>query len=1125
MKKIALLSTFLLAFLLVSSGALAEVVNTNQDTTYTTIQGAIDNASQGDRLEVYPETYEEAISVNVSDITLQAVDENGTEVDATQDEIVTIDTNDTSSYSTHIVADGVTFDGFVVRHGESGVVVEDSNDALVQDTVVEDNENFGVMVEGLSETADYNTIRNVIARNQNSQHGIAIEYNSSHNIVEDSEAYGNYNGFAINRQASNNTIRNCYGHNNDNTGLGIFTGPWNEDYDTIDQEQGPSDFSVENSEFVNNSGEGINIKTSSADYENVSDGEWGYNDGGNITGGVFTGNDVYGNTEEGIKIVDANQNATVFVDFDGCNEFWDNDANAGAFNISDVYQDGEIGGVHINRNSLYGMAGWEPNKLVVSDSPTTLDATENYWGTVYDDEVQGYIDGNVDYNPVLDDYCSENPSTLDTVIEPEVNTSIEWAKDDHGSIFFDVDTGSFDRVDVIARWREKGESEWTEENFDNVNDGSYNALLPKDMGDYNLNPLTNYEFQFEVVNDTYSGESNIKELMTMPDPVSATYELYSESISHDSYGVELHFKQSPEYSEEGAKYTVHWKEQDSGTWNNNKSGNVSDGENTQFNIDNLDSNTTYDLRLSIEDGQKFTDYSQHQDYWLDYGSWSDSSDAGEAGGKYFYYYNFSDDDYESDNNMYYTDVYKGVQNFEDSVPYTFTTLPHPPELSEVPTINVDDVSASIRGDISLGDYDSLDLSVAYKKGEMRKAKYEDLYYNSSWDDDMGLSGLSVEYNGDIYYSGTPDGEGDDLVKYDKDTGESEVIAQLPARPQHSGIVEDGVLWFGGQKPDGSGAVYGYDLENEDEVFRLDDNYGWVSSIHKDGEMIYYSPQNFNQGPKTKAYNMTSETEEWTENVAYTFGGHTENYLYGTNFTSDNTVRISKSTGDVTRSLDTPALDLATVDSEGYLYGIGSSNEKTWKADMENEELLWERNIGKGLRDNFIVQNGRLYVNDRSTNETYVLDTETGETLDTFESDLGGSTLYFEGSDGLNFVNNDNGNVQTIDILGYQREEVEVTEDGEATLEISNLDDETSYEFFTSGYTNPSVFGSWGSFTTESTIDMPVAAKAILGLIPLIMMLGVFRYFLTAKHKPKYAIYGAILAIFVVSIVIIIASII
>ncbi|WP_205849558.1 right-handed parallel beta-helix repeat-containing protein [Natronorubrum bangense] len=103
------------------------------------IQGAIDDAENGDTIHVESGTFGESLVIDVDDLTLEAVGEEPTILDGTQ-----------ASGSTGIVvtADNVTIDGLEVREfDEHGISVQDASDVTIDGVTAADNGWAGVLFE------------------------------------------------------------------------------------------------------------------------------------------------------------------------------------------------------------------------------------------------------------------------------------------------------------------------------------------------------------------------------------------------------------------------------------------------------------------------------------------------------------------------------------------------------------------------------------------------------------------------------------------------------------------------------------------------------------------------------------------------------------------------------------------------------------------------------------------------------------------------------------------------------------------------------------------------------------------------------------------------------------------
>ena len=102
-------------------GVSSPVHNVTQDTYYSTIQGAVDAAAQGDVIEVAPGNYFESVTVDVNDLTIQS----------TGGSAVTGVAGGTCSFQVEV--EEFVLDGFSLQPSEWGVnvlSVEDGNITL-----------------------------------------------------------------------------------------------------------------------------------------------------------------------------------------------------------------------------------------------------------------------------------------------------------------------------------------------------------------------------------------------------------------------------------------------------------------------------------------------------------------------------------------------------------------------------------------------------------------------------------------------------------------------------------------------------------------------------------------------------------------------------------------------------------------------------------------------------------------------------------------------------------------------------------------------------------------------------------------------------------------------------------
>jgi len=137
---------------------------------YTKIQDAIDDASDGDMIIVYNGIYHENIVIDKS-ISLIGKNKYNTIIDANYKGDVV-----------KIMKDNVKISGFTIRNSEknfekAGVVIQNSNYAVVENNIIENNGDQGIRIFSSS----YNTIKDNIISN-NVYYGIWL-WNSKENII------------------------------------------------------------------------------------------------------------------------------------------------------------------------------------------------------------------------------------------------------------------------------------------------------------------------------------------------------------------------------------------------------------------------------------------------------------------------------------------------------------------------------------------------------------------------------------------------------------------------------------------------------------------------------------------------------------------------------------------------------------------------------------------------------------------------------------------------------------------------------------------------------------------------------------------------------------------------------
>jgi len=175
---------------------------------YTTIQSAIDAASDGDTVFVYGGTYVENVKVNKT-INLIGEDKELTVIDSYGGIVLELSAN------------GAAIAGFTIRNGgyTKGLFVNSDNNIITGNNIV-DNGWIGIFVTGSSHTISENTIDN------NYHYGMWLDYSSDSNSIYDNTISDNKKGIGV--TGSNNNI--IYGNiieNNREEGIYMSSGSSN----------------------------------------------------------------------------------------------------------------------------------------------------------------------------------------------------------------------------------------------------------------------------------------------------------------------------------------------------------------------------------------------------------------------------------------------------------------------------------------------------------------------------------------------------------------------------------------------------------------------------------------------------------------------------------------------------------------------------------------------------------------------------------------------------------------------------------------------------------------------------------------------------------------------------------
>jgi parallel beta-helix repeat protein len=104
---------------------------------YTSIQGAIDNASEGDTIYVFQGTYYEGVSINIGNISLIGENRSTTILDGSTGAQAVVILNDS----------GINIDGFTIINGGDGILMNDGSSNMVTGNLFKQNQN-AIRIDG-----------------------------------------------------------------------------------------------------------------------------------------------------------------------------------------------------------------------------------------------------------------------------------------------------------------------------------------------------------------------------------------------------------------------------------------------------------------------------------------------------------------------------------------------------------------------------------------------------------------------------------------------------------------------------------------------------------------------------------------------------------------------------------------------------------------------------------------------------------------------------------------------------------------------------------------------------------------------------------------------------------------
>lgn len=182
---------------------------------YSSIQDAINDASNGDAVFVYSGYYYETLYINKS-INLVGEDKNSTIIDGCGDgEVI---------QNTMVNCVGI-FD-FTVRNGSYGIGLYSCDDTTIKGNIIQNNRYAGIWLDSSSNnTLCDNLIQNV------GFYGIWMDYCSDRNVVKENTIKDNNNGIYIASSYGNNIYHNNLIGNSLHASFDdAYNNRWNENY-------------------------------------------------------------------------------------------------------------------------------------------------------------------------------------------------------------------------------------------------------------------------------------------------------------------------------------------------------------------------------------------------------------------------------------------------------------------------------------------------------------------------------------------------------------------------------------------------------------------------------------------------------------------------------------------------------------------------------------------------------------------------------------------------------------------------------------------------------------------------------------------------------------------------------
>ena len=173
---------------------------------YSSIQNAVDNASDGDTVFVYNGTYNEFILIEKS-MNLKGENKNTTIIYG----------NNGSRHIIFVTKDFVNITGFTVQYGNDGIRVKSSYVKIIDNKISANNYGLNIYPGSFERTCSCLVKDNIISNNK--YVGIEIHMSNKNNIIGNMVNYNQYDGITLIQSASNNLSYNTI---NNNKAAGIF---------------------------------------------------------------------------------------------------------------------------------------------------------------------------------------------------------------------------------------------------------------------------------------------------------------------------------------------------------------------------------------------------------------------------------------------------------------------------------------------------------------------------------------------------------------------------------------------------------------------------------------------------------------------------------------------------------------------------------------------------------------------------------------------------------------------------------------------------------------------------------------------------------------------------------------